>query len=365
MEHTLHMPPSKSDPELVQVTTRGVVVVVGANGSGKSKLGAWIELDSQHRDKAHRVSAQRSLDMPTSSSPMALDEAEAELRYGLKDKEHASKRAHRWKSKPTTSLLSDFRMLVTYLFSEEFERYFHLKARVRESGVRADFPETKLDIIQRIWDCLLPNRELIIGSGRVQVRSKEKPDEPYNAQDASDGERVIFYLIGQCLAAPESSVIVIDEPVIHLHKAIQSDLWDAIEAERPDCLFVYLTHDLDFAASRVSAPKICLREYDGESWDWYLVPEDDGIPEEILLQILGSRKPILFTEGKEGSLDCFLFSYLYPEFTVVPCGGCEQVIHNTCAFAKLNHLHHLECRGIVDRDHRTDDEVAYLVGHLT
>jgi len=103
-----------------------------------------------------------------------------------------------------------------------------------------------------------------------------------------------------------------------------------------------------------------VREYDGESWDWYVVPEDDGIPEEILLKILGSRKPILFAEGEEHSLDCILFSYLYPEFIVVPCGGCEHVIHNTRAFTKLNHLHHLECLGIVDYDHRTDQEVEYL-----
>src|SRR5688500_17911129 len=39
---------------------------------------------------------------------------------------------------------------------------------------------------------------------------------------------------------------------LHLHRALQAPLWDEIEAERADCLFVYLTHDLDFAASRRS-----------------------------------------------------------------------------------------------------------------
>ena len=89
-------------------------------------------------------------------------------------------------------------------------------------------------------------------NAQVETEAEKKPNEPYNAAEMSDGERVIFYLIGECLAAPDDAVIVIDEPEMHLHKSIQSDLWDAIEAERPDCLFVYLTHDVDFAASRAS-----------------------------------------------------------------------------------------------------------------
>lgn len=71
----------------------------------------------------------------------------------------------------------------------------------------------------------------------------------------SDGERVIFYLIGQCLAAPENGIIVIDEPELHLHKSIQIPLWSEIEKLRNDCLFVYLTHDVDFASAKENSKK--------------------------------------------------------------------------------------------------------------
>jgi len=56
---TLEMPQSKSDDTLSEVTSAGPIVVVGANGSGKTQLGWWIE----KRDTAnvHRVSAQKSL----------------------------------------------------------------------------------------------------------------------------------------------------------------------------------------------------------------------------------------------------------------------------------------------------------------
>ena len=36
----------------------------------------------------------------------------------------------------------------------------------------------------------------------------------------SDGERAIFYFIGEVLCAKENSLIIIDEPENHLHKSI-------------------------------------------------------------------------------------------------------------------------------------------------
>lgn len=40
-------------------TEQNAVIIVGANGSGKSKLGAWIE--EQQMDSVHRIAAQRKL----------------------------------------------------------------------------------------------------------------------------------------------------------------------------------------------------------------------------------------------------------------------------------------------------------------
>lgn len=209
---------------------------------------------------------------------------------------------------------------------------------------------------------MLPHRELVLKASTVGVRLKNAPAaQEYEASAMSDGERVAFYLIGQCLSVPTDSIIVIDEPEIHLHRVIQARLWNAIERERPDCLFVYLTHDLEFAASRTEAKKLWIKSYDGSKWDWREVPETEGIPEEVLLSVLGSRKPVLFTEGDRGSFDAALFSRIYPEWTIMPRGGCAQVMEATKAFTALKHLHGMECQGIIDRDYRTDEEVANLL----
>lgn len=352
--------PLSAPTNTAKVESKGSVVILGANGSGKTRLGSWLELQSEHRDKVHRISAQKSLNMPSISVSMSVDEAEANLIYGYKERNIDYKIGSRWGSNPNTFLLNDFERLLAYLFSEENDKSTKYRQAAKQSGAWIAPPETKLDIIRRIWEQVLPHRKLLIGGGKIETAISDNPSVIYNAAEMSDGERVIFYLIGQALSAPKDGILIIDGPELHLHKSIQSTSWDKIEAERPDCLFVYLTHDLDFAASRVNATKICLRSFNGQTWDWYVVPEDSEIPEDILLEIAGSRKPVIFIEGDRSSLDYFLYPKLYPDFTIIPAGGCENVIHATRSFSSLKAIHRLSSLGIVDRDFREDDEVNYL-----
>ncbi|GHV17087.1 hypothetical protein FACS1894169_11730 [Bacteroidia bacterium] len=77
----------------------------------------------------------------------------------------------------------------------------------------------------------------------------------YQPIQMSDGEKVLLFLIAQVLQAPKDGFIVVDEPEMYLHKTILKKLWDRLEKERPDCLFIYLTHDLDFATSGKSSER--------------------------------------------------------------------------------------------------------------
>ena len=69
----------------------------------------------------------------------------------------------------------------------------------------------------------------------------------------SDGEKLVFYLIGAVLCAPENALLIIEEPEVLLHDSIKNPLWDEVEAMRPDCTYVYLTHDIDFAAATTAS----------------------------------------------------------------------------------------------------------------
>jgi hypothetical protein len=138
-------------------------------------------------------------------------------------------------------------------------------------------------------------------------------------------------------------------------------LFDLIEAERSDCAFVYLTHDIDFAFTRQSAVKIWAKSYEGKDvWDYEVLNEESPIPEELYLEVLGSRKSIIFLEGNSGSIDYKLYEQVYQDYTVKPLGSCEKVIQTVKSFNEQKEFHHLESFGIIDRDRRPDSEVLKL-----
>ncbi|XDD53065.1 DUF4435 domain-containing protein [Leptospira sp. WS4.C2] len=339
--------------------TKQTLFFVGANGSGKTRIGSWIELSSNQRTKVHRISAQKSLSMPDSITPVSIDLAENNLYFG-NEKHTNNKSAYKWGNKPATFFLNDFEKLMVYLFSDETESNANFKTQYKLTNEKIPAPITKLDIIKGIWDKILPHRELLIGGLRIQTKTKGTTEKIYQSSEMSDGERVIFYLIGQCLSAPKNSIIIVDEPELHLHKSIQNSLWTEIQKNRQDCLFVFLTHDVDFVSAQTDSTKIWIKNFDGSKWDWEFIDVDQTVPEPLLFEILGSRKPIVFVEGNEGSFDVGLYRSLLKDYLVIPKGSCKQVIQSVKSFKINKQLHHLEVKGIIDRDRRMEAEIELL-----
>lgn len=360
MERTFSLTLPSSSGGTTVIETKTSLLFVGANGSGKTRLGAWIELQSPNKEKVHRISAQKSLTMPDSTTPMSMDRAEKDLLFGSADGEWGHKQGHKWQSKPAISLLNDYQKLMVYLFSDHTEESAKYLSASRATTSRVEPPITKLDLVKQAWEKILLHRELILGGLRIQTKVKESQEKIYNSSEMSDGERVIFYLIGQCLAAPKDGIIVIDEPELHLHKSVQAPLWVEVKKLRPDCLFVYLTHDIDFAAAQEGAKRVWLKSFDGQTWDWEIIQDDENLPNDLLLEVLGSRKPVVFVEGENGSYDVTFYRELFPNFLVLPRGSCSQVILSVRALKANAQLHHLDIYGLIDRDRRSDAEIAAL-----
>ncbi|MGX1693742.1 DUF4435 domain-containing protein [Brevundimonas naejangsanensis] len=354
--------PTKAGPLGLSVSAGHTLVFLGANGAGKTRLG--VNIEDQIREGVHRVGAHRSLTLNTKVPPPSYDVALRRLFFGYDEGNADYRHGHRWGSKPAVSLLSDFDHVVAALYADENRTAVqHRQAHLLDAA--AVPPKTKLDVLKTIWTDLLPHRELIVLDADIRVRPHEAPPESpdYDAGDLSDGERVIFYLIGQCLLA-NSGIIIVDEPELHINKAILSKLWDLIEASRADCGFIYLTHDLEFAASRRGAARYALRGYETVAgqpqWDIDEIPEGTGLSEEVVSKIVGSRQPVLFVEGDGGSLDSAIYRRVFGDMTVIPIGDCDGVIHAVSTFRKHAALHRVGCAGIIDADGREAAEIAEL-----
>lgn len=367
-------PPSTSQPDqITELQCESSIVVVGANGAGKSRLGSWLEFKGPQKERVHRIAAQRSLVFPENSSPIGFEKARAAFYWapipGNWDREtyesnklnlRVQKRYGGSLTNAETAPLRDFDELVTLLFSENYSALLAHEEQQRKSEQLVPMPDTLLRQVQALWESLLPMKSLRLESSEVKVAPRNEPRNEYSARAMSDGERVVFYLVGQCLCAPPGAIIVVDEPEIHLHKAIQDALWNAVEKARPDCTFVYLTHDLVFAADRAGAIKVCVTEYAEGAFSWFSVAEQSEIPEDVFLEVLGSRKPVLFVEGTSGSHDIALYRIAFPRFTVKPVGGCAAVIAATKVFRSLEEMHHIKSFGIVDRDYLEHGQIESL-----
>ncbi len=355
------LPPKTNSTEQITVNSNSLIVI-GANGAGKTRLGA--NLEATYEKVAHRVSAQKSLSMPKEVSPKSKIRAEAEFLYGHYYDTNPSislqnRKNNRWGQNPNTFLLNDYEKLMVLLHTEEYEESIKFKEGY-EPGQDTQKPITKLDRIQSIWEYVLPHRKINKKAGSIETYPTDNPDKNYNASEMSDGERVIFYLIGEVVSVPENSLVIIDEPEMHIHKSIIKKLWNEIEQERPDCTFVYLTHDIDFAASRQNATKIWVKNYDGTSWDYEILENHNDLPEQLYLEILGSRKPILFIEGNETSIDYKLLQLVFSEYTIKPIGSCDKVFETTKSFNSQQSFHRIDSYGLIDRDRRTNSEIENI-----
>lgn len=362
MAFTYYLPDATGN-KIEHQTESNSVVIVGANGSGKSKLGAWME--QQNMMGIHRIGAQRSLNFRENIPLQNLTRAEDAVFYGNADagENFRAKKYYRWTDgkQLTTTLLDDFENVLAALIAltnnENAKYVADCKKAEREEKAKPATTKSSLDKLIDVWDEVFPQRGLRMKDSKfLTYFEKNGKEEEYSSNQMSDGERAVLYLAAQVLCVPKNKTLIVDEPEIHLHRSIMNRLWYALEKSRSDCLFIYITHDTEFASLHGTSDKIWIKEYDGANWVLSKIEEPD-LPEDLLFNILGSRKNVLFVEGDSSSYDTQLYSVLYPNHHVVACGGCSQVIARTKAFRNCQSVHGCDVYGIIDRDYRCEYEI--------
>lgn len=317
------------------------LIIVGANGSGKTRFGSMIE---QWNNPTKRISAQRHLQLNEVVQKQDFDTADTQLKAS-------------YKNRPTVQPQDDYQQVLVSLFAQEARRDFEYVESSRLSKEKLEIPLSVKEAVVSIWNFVFPYRELRLDKDRVRTVSD---DNEFSGSEMSDGEKVGLYLISQILLAEKDCTLIIDEPELHLHKALMVRLWNKLEEQRKDCTFIYITHDLDFAVSKPSSRIIWIKKYKSNQWEWTELLPNEVIPENLYLEVLGSRKPILFVEGEKGSLDIQLYQAIYEDFTVVPRGSCEKVIEAVKGLKDNENLHDKKVFGLIDRDFRPKEQIKAL-----
>ena len=317
-------------------------VIIGANGAGKTSL--INELRKNSIDEMYVLPAQKLLYFVSnihdrngiSRERYIQDLKEVDLKYETIDL---------YPTKIENDFSNTFTKLITLLVKD------YTNIVTRRSRKEKNLPLTLLDRVEQIWNQIFPeitfnpepdNRVLEV------VRNGSK----YSINGLSDGERCILFYIGNVLLAPENSYIVIDEPETFLNAAVYNELWDLLILERSDCQFVFASHNMDFVQSRTNATYIWCKKFEAPySLEHQKLDDSLNLPLDLLTEVSGTKKPILFCEGTKNSLDYQIYSKLFSEFCFVkPVQGHKQVIQHTKAYNNLNKMHGNKAYGIIDYD---------------
>lgn len=181
----------------------------------------------------------------------------------------------------------------------------------------------------------------------------------------SDGQKDIFALCYAFSKTDDQAIFLVDEPEAHLHRDAVEIVWNIFERTRTNALFIYATHDLSFVASRMNSQVISVSDcnYDTQTLTWQIEDNLENIHMQTILRVAGKKgSRVLFVEGdNQTSIDVRLYRLVYDQMTIVPRGGCSDVVKAVDSFKTLtfNPLlgYRADAFGIIDRDFKTEDEL--------
>lgn len=320
------------------------IVMLGPNGSGKTKLAQRIAQNGQ----VSTISAQRRTwvdeQLPVQEEKNLLSNTRSQIEQW---------RTLAWR--PTEE--------INYILSTLIQEHLSRLSSWNEEGVRLNKPlepirDTKLIRLQELWGRLFPTRKLEIGYffPKVSRLDATEGSPAYHLREMSDGERTVLYMAARVMTA-DQPVILVDEPELHMHSRLAIQFWDEAENLRPDCRFIYITHDLNFALSRRSEKVYIVRSID------QVEPVSlSELPTSIATEVLGAAtlpfyaKRIFFYEGNSGAgfaNEFFSAWFSDKETFAIPCGNRDSVCASVAGLKRIG-VAGAEVIGLIDRDFYPD-----------
>lgn len=352
--------PTSNGPKPLEVDKGEILFVLGPNGSGKSSIILYFY--RPHSGNAIKISAYRQNWMISAFPDITLSTAN-NFNYHLS--QHEFGEASRYRDTPATQGQRPTITLLN-LANRDNERSRKIAKAYDDNDHEflKYFKSEKSHIgnINDLFDMANLNIKIDIGVDGWFWASKNG-SEKFSIDKLSDGERNALLLASDVLDAKPDSLILIDEPERHLHRSIVGPLLIQLFNFRSDCGFVISTHDPELPLLSKGAKTLLVRSCNvlpdnTVTWDADLISSDQAIPDDLKRDLLGSRRKVLFVEGKKASLDRPLYSLLFPEVSVIPKGDCREVERAVAGVRATESLNWLSAYGIVDSDGFDDEEIG-------
>lgn len=355
-----NIPSVSGDPIVFSLGVGDVLYLLGANGTGKSSLVS--RLFSQHQNNAKRISAHRQTWFESNTLDMTPRNRE-QIETNVRSQDAQPEARYReWNPAGRAN------MAIYDLIDADTMQERKIAGLVRADNIEAAKKEgqnpSPIQVINELMRLSNLAIEISVEEGQKIVARKNGGDD-YSVAELSDGERNAFLIAADVLTAKPGTLILIDEPERHLHRSIISPLLKLLFDRRNDCGFIVSTHDVMLPLDTPKASTLLLRscQYQGQNvraWTADLLAPGAAIDDDLKGDILGSRRKMIFVEGKAQSLDVPLYSLLFPQVSVVPKEGCRDVEQAVRGLRGAGDIHWVSAWGIVDNDQRSTEDVARL-----
>ena len=351
---------------VVPVKAGDRIYVVGPNGSGKSALMQQYMSTLRRDDKKRRIVAHRPTGFKSERPGFAFherDQSEQSIRNN--DFDYNS----RWRDHQEVGHEEQSLVLLD-LREREAAQALRVRARIRCGDIDGAKREARVldapfgqinDLFRR---ASLPVSIELSEDGDI-VAHHRNHGEAYSIARMSDGERNALLVAATVLTMEPETTLLIDEPERHLHRSIIEPFFSALFAQRPDCVFIVSTHDIELVAADPGACILVIRscKWSGkkvEAWDVEVLGSSSAIPDDLRRTLLGARQKVLFVEGASRSLDLPLYSALFPNVSVNSIGSCLDVRHAVKGMRECEGSHHIQAFGLIDRDDRDEENVRTI-----
>lgn len=329
-------------------------VIVGKNGSGKSSFASFFK--NSFSDNIVVIPAQKYLVYKPLHDHKSLT-MNCEGLSLIQGRDYISDLR---KSEDVYNILSSiedvFSNLITTFCNEEIKKGLNYYYKKSTEGTE----NSLLTQVNNVLSNIIPGVQVQINSD-CRCIDISKANNIYNVNAMSDGEKVTLYYILHVILASKDSYIIVDEPETFLNTSVANRLWNSLEEIRPDCKFIYLSHNINFIMSRKLAKLIWCVEYTYPN-KWVLEDvefQDTLLPKELIISLLGTQKTILFCEGivDEVSDYSFYSSLFSDKVFVYPVGGHREVIQYVRKFNSSLLNGYYNAVGIIDHDFLSEETI--------
>lgn len=335
-----------------------VNVIIGRNGSGKSKLLKSISnfITANYKEFTPLYMRNKPYNSGKASSQETIISLAGQVRQtNMQLTMHSD----------GISMSAEMALNIIY-HSENLALQKFIGQIEQDNGLASQISQWKQNLpIARVENIFRDCCEVSVSFNR-ETREFEAYDwsgRKFPLENMSTGEKWILYLSMQiiaisCLQENTNTVLLVDEPESGLHEALAIDFWTRIERLFPNFIFVYATHNMNFASRDEVESLISLKSPADKATIISNVTDldiDNYRSLIINIPLMNSNKNIVFIEAEDrNSAEFHFYSKIIGNsfYQIIPARGKNNVIKyvKSNIISKISELEDISHKGIVDKD---------------